>query len=361
MKNNFLTAVIFSPFILFAQQKFELKGTLGFSHIRSGKANLVDLKDGHITSIKLENNKYSFTGVLGAPVMQVWLSISLDSTATEKQQDIILRNVYLEPGITELYHQQERMNDPYVRGGNVTMEEAVIFQKGFHSEVEFYDSAYSNSTYTAFISFIQQHPSSFLNNRLMEDLINGTNYNKPGLTFEKLDTLFDGYAPSLQNLAETKRLRERIAKLKETKIGTKAFDFTMNDTKEHPVSLSSYKGKYVLLDFWASWCTPCRAENPNVLAAYKKYHPKGLEILSVSLDGRNGKEQEAKISWLKAVKEDKLPWMQISELKGWDGQVVKDYGIGSIPSNFLINPDGIIVARNLKKEELQNTLAKFLK
>lgn len=139
-----------------------------------------------------------------------------------------------------------------------------------------------------------------------------------------------------------------------TAIGKPAPDFTQNDTAGHPVTLSSYRGKYVLLDFWASWCGPCREENPTVVAAYAKYHSKGFEILGVSLDQKEG-------SWKKAIRDDKLNWTHVSDLKNWDNAVVKLYGVQGVPQNFLIDPQGKIIARGLRGEDLDKKLAEIYK
>ncbi|MEN9443551.1 MAG: hypothetical protein RIS47_441, partial [Bacteroidota bacterium] len=140
--------------------------------------------------------------------------------------------------------------------------------------------------------------------------------------------------------------KESLSILENVQIGKKAPDFTMNDIKGAAVSLSSLEGKgYLLLDFWAGWCKPCRAENPNVLAVYNKFKSKGFSVVGVSLD-RNKEEWEA------AVKEDKLPWLQLSDILFWESPVVKMYGIHSIPHNLLLDKDGVIVATDLRGPEL---------
>jgi len=138
-------------------------------------------------------------------------------------------------------------------------------------------------------------------------------------------------------------------------IGKIAPDFTQADTSGKPVSLKDFRGKYVLLDFWASWCGPCRAENPNVVKAYNKYQAKNFTIISVSLD-RPGKKDD----WMKAIHHDHLTWTNISDLKFWGNAVAKLYDINSIPCNFLIGPDGKIVAKNLQGDDLEKTLDKLL-
>jgi len=136
-------------------------------------------------------------------------------------------------------------------------------------------------------------------------------------------------------------------------IGAQAPEFTMADTSGKPVSLSQFKGKYVLVDFWASWCGPCRGENPNVVAAYNKFKNKNFTILGVSLD-------ENKEAWLKAIKADKLTWQHVSDLQGWNNATVSLYGYQGIPYNVLLDPKGKIVATELRGGALEEKLKQLL-
>ena len=136
-------------------------------------------------------------------------------------------------------------------------------------------------------------------------------------------------------------------------VGSVAADFSQTDTAGAVVNLSSFKGKYVLVDFWASWCRPCRQENPNVVNTFNRFKDKNFTVLGVSLD-------RAKEPWLQAIKDDNLSWTHVSDLKFWSNAVAVQYGISSIPQNLLIGPDGKIVAKNLRGADLENTLCKIL-
>jgi peroxiredoxin len=173
------------------------------------------------------------------------------------------------------------------------------------------------------------------------------------LSLEDLKEITSSLDTALNNTIYVKLLNERIEVLESTAPGKQAIDFTQNDADGNPISLSSFKGKFLLVDFWASWCGPCRRENPNVVKVYEKFNDKGFEILGVSFDSN-------KKLWLDAIEKDGLTWSHVSDLTGWENAAGKIYGIRSIPHTMLIDPDGVIIAHKLTCEELEEKLEELL-
>ena len=165
---------------------------------------------------------------------------------------------------------------------------------------------------------------------------------------------FDEIYSMLDATAKTPPFAEALEKLQFGKVGTILPNFSQKDQNGNLVSLASFRGKYVLVDFWASWCGPCRAENPNIVKAFNKYKTKNFTVLGVSLD-------QDKAKWLEAIKKDSLAWSHVSDLKYWNNAVAAQFGIQSIPASFLIDPTGKIVARDLRGADLDKFLATNLK
>jgi len=196
--------------------------------------------------------------------------------------------------------------------------------------------------------FIRKNPSSFANPIVLIRLMQVSPDTK------KISSLYDLMSKDVKKSGIAQYVNQQLQEAKINAIGSTVHNFSQNDTSGNAVNISSFKGKYVLIDFWASWCRPCRMENPNVVAAFNQFKSKNFTVLGVSLD-------QAKPAWLSAIQMDGLAWTQVSDLKGWGNEVAALFHITSIPQNLLIDPQGKIIAKNLRGEALHNKLAELLK
>lgn len=199
------------------------------------------------------------------------------------------------------------------------------------------------------LAFIKDHPESIVSLDALQQYAGSV----PEL--EVVEPLFNSLSPEVRNSYTGLLYDSQLDKIKRTDIGQPAPLFTQPDSEGKPVNLADFRGQYVLIDFWASWCKPCRAENPNVVKAYEKYKDKGFTVLGVSLDS-----QKARTAWLKAIEDDGLTWTNVADLNGWNNEAAVSYGIRAIPQNFLVNQQGVIVAKNIRGEHLSAKLSELL-
>lgn len=204
------------------------------------------------------------------------------------------------------------------------------------------------STNTIQKEFIQENPGSYAAPYFLSRI-------QHGMEPEELDDLITALDPALEKVPAIVTLKERVEKLKSVSVGKIAPDFTMNDVDGNLVKFSDvYKQhEYTLLDFWAAWCPPCRAENPNIVAAFNQYKDKGFSVFGVSLD----RERDA---WLKAIDDDQLTWLHVSDLSYWNNAAAQLYAVNSIPSSLIVDKTGKIIAKNKRDKELFETLSELL-
>jgi len=379
MKKIFLILMAAIPAALFAQapaDNFTLKtkiGTIGapakvyLGYQVAGK-NIID-------SSAIVNGEANFKGHLNSPVSATMV-IDAKGTGLDKlARGSDLLNFYLEKGNIALTS-ADSLSKATVTGSKVNDDNklliaalkpsndqkmAVLREADSASDAmkisPYFQNAIQRKYKVAMAQeeevmrkFIADNPKSFMSLAALGTLNNSSN--DP----YEIEKIYNTLSPEVRATEGGVSFKQVLDIAKITAIGSIAPDFTQADTSGKPVTLSSLRGKYVLIDFWASWCGPCRQENPNVVKVYNQYKTKNFTILGVSLDREDGKA-----AWLKAIKDDGLTWAQVSDLKFWANQAGVLYKVVSIPQNYLLDPTGKIIAKNLRGADLEAKLAEVLK
>jgi len=331
------------------------------------RENAIDKKD----SATIAGGRFSFKGKVIEPVYaflstkdrQVFVALFLENKNITVSVDSLGKSTVKGSPITDVYTGwakmwtavtqkagdiYKRMNEEYVKEGkdpnsrNSKLSETA--QKAFDKEFD----ALGVETDSTVFPTVRKYPNSVASAFIILDRYVSWN------NVSNAQKMYNYLTPEVRKSVYGIEIKEFLDTEAKVSIGKLASDFTMNDTTGHAVKLSGFKGKYVLLDFWASWCGPCRKENPNVVNAYKKFHDKGFEIVQVSLDTK-------KSAWTGAIQKDGLTWTHLSDLKGWQNAAVLMYGVKTVPTNFLIDKDGKIIARDLREEKLLETLSGIFK
>jgi len=265
--------------------------------------------------------------------------------ATVKGSKLNDENQQLQQAMKTTDDAKKKLQD-FIRNSTPEEQKTEAFEKKYDALYE----EFSGMQKKIQLTFIKEHPDSWL----CIDLIRQAGGYQPDVN--EIEPLFNGLSERVRNTKAGKEFADNLVKLHKTAIGQMAPEFTQNDPDGKPVKLSDFRGKYLLIDFWASWCGPCRQENPNVVKTYNEFKDKNFTILGVSLDRENGRD-----AWLKAIEKDQLTWHHVSDLKYWNNEVSKLYMVRAIPDNFLIGPDGKIVARGLRGDKLREKLAELIK
>lgn len=324
----------------------------------------------YMDSVDVKGSKYRFDGMISGPVRaDMYIRYKNSDGKTDMSNDVL--TVFLQPGNITITSSGtfanstvtgSRANDefkkiqqaavPYQTQVAPLMEQYKTYaqeknkagQQQVNSQIAEIKKKMMADIYG---NYVKQNPNSPIALFALQQY-EGVNMKHP----DNASQLFATLPADVQASRDGQKFQQLIRMARQAPVGSTAPDFIQNDTLGNPVALSSYRGNYVLVDFWASWCGPCRAENPALVELYNKYNSHGFNVLGVSLD-KPGEMQ----NWLDAINKDKLPWKNVSDLQFWNNVVAKKYGIVSVPQNFLIDPNGKIVARDLKMDELGTKLA----
>ena len=376
MKKTIVLLLAIVPALAWAQEgSYTINGQVKNLNKTAKKVYLMHRENGQIVidSAAVVNNKYQLKGTVGETA-QAMLQLNVsDRRAIKAPGDV--KVIFLEPATFEITH-TDSFSNTVTKGSvaNAEFKKLEDAEKPLNERGKELNEAYKNAQKSMNAAAMKQVEAQFDSlEAVSKDKIYGpyvkANPSSPlalyalnlytgygDVDLPNVEPLFNALPAATQASKGGQAFKARLDAVKKTAMGSVAEDFTQNDTLGKPVSLSSFRGNYVLVDFWASWCGPCRRENPNVVKAFNKYKDKGFHIIGVSLD-----QPGAQQAWLDAIHKDGLAWTHVSDLQFWNNAVAKEYGIQSIPANFLIDPTGKIIGKSLRGEDLDAKLAEVYK
>ncbi|WP_353181533.1 TlpA disulfide reductase family protein [Parapedobacter lycopersici] len=354
------------------KQRYTIQGSLGNLNAPA-TVYLLEVQDQAYVvrdSAVLENGKFTFEGDIDSII---GLQIVLNREGSGYERAAESKGLFLEDGVITIKDSTGSLREAVISGTpnndaqlriykevTLPLQEAemqltkkqqeatpeMLEDDGFKAELAAAEAQYLDHAIKLHSDFIQHNPNVIVSLNYLMRMVGVA-------PDEQVESLYNNLSSELRQSPLGQDLATRLARIKLFAMGVVMPEITLPDTNGNPISSTDFKGQYLLVDLWAAWCAPCRVENPNLVAMYRKYQDKNFNILGISLDNSRNE-------WLVAIQKDKLTWPQVSDLKHWNSAAIAHFGINSIPTNYLLDPSGKIIAKDLRGQALRNKLEELL-